>query len=99
MDPALKRALDFLNEHKIRATYKAIGEYMHLPTQSVGGELGRKCPLASWIVSSKTGMPTKYAPSECDPDLQVNKEIIKTGDELKLRMRLVDRGNCFDQLI
>lgn len=87
MDPALKRALDFLNEKKLRATYESIGEYLHIPTRSVGEELGRKCLYASWVVSKKTGMPTDYLPTQCHTDLETEKKIIQTGDDLKFLMR------------
>jgi hypothetical protein len=90
MDPALQRALEFLSRNKIRATYEAVGQYADIPARSVGGELGRKCPLASWVVNGQTGLPTGYAPTECDPDLRLNDEIIRT--DLQLKMRLTEKG-------
>ena len=87
MNLSLERALNFLNESKIRATYEAIGQYMNIPTQSVGGELGRKRPFASWVVSKATGKPTGYSSRECDLDLEVNDKIIENGEELKFQMR------------
>lgn len=92
MDPAVQRALEFLSRNKIRATYEAVGQYADIPARSVGGELGHKCPLASWVVNGQTELPTGYAPTECDPDLKLNGEIIRTGADLQFKMRQAEKG-------
>ena len=79
--------VEFLQRNKIRATYRAIAEAEDIPERVVGSRLGDRCPLASWVVSAKDGEPTGYSESEKHPDLHVNKEIIKSGDDLIRRMK------------
>ena len=87
MSPDLQRVLEFLNRRKLRATYKAVGDYLHIPQRSVGGALGAKKPAASWVVSIGTGRPTGYSEAETDPELLTNEEIISTAEDLRFRMR------------
>jgi alkylated DNA nucleotide flippase Atl1 len=91
MDPALQRAVDFLNQTQIRATYEAVGQYAGITTRSVGEALDHKCPWASWVVNAQTEMPTDYASTQRDPDLKLNDEIIRTGADLALKMRLSEK--------
>src|SRR4029453_4961122 len=87
MDPGLVRIVEFLNRNKLRATYKAVGEMAEIPYRSVGTHLGAKCPLASWVVSDRTGEPTGYAEHQKHPDLHANAELIATGADLARRMK------------
>jgi hypothetical protein len=87
MDPRLVRFVDFLDRNRIRATYKAVGEAADVPTQSVGGLLSEKCPLASWVVNDATGEPTGYAQHQKHPELHHTPDIIRTGEDLVRRMK------------
>lgn len=87
MDAALLKFVTYLDRNKIRATYKAVADAAGVPVQSVGGLLGEKCPLASWVVNDKTGEPTGYADHQKHPDLHRTSEIIRDGDELIRRMK------------
>ena len=78
-----------LNEHRIRATYGAVGGYLGIPAISVGRLLGLKNPISSWVVSASTGLPTGYRESECHPDLTSRSTIIDHVDSLK---KLIDRS-------
>ena len=92
MDLETLRVLEFLQGISTRATYGAVAEYLHIGSaQSVSERLGRRCPLASWVVSSSKKKPTGYAESECHPDLYSKNEIIRTGADIALRMRLEER--------
>jgi hypothetical protein len=87
MDPSLIRIVDFLNAHKIRATYDAVARVAGVPARSVGGLLGERCERASWVVNGATGEPTGYSRIEKHPALHDNPEIIRDADELIRRMR------------
>ncbi|VGO17194.1 hypothetical protein PDESU_05790 [Pontiella desulfatans] len=87
MDLEMQRVCECLQRNKTRATYGAVGEYTHTPHRSVSGRLGRKCPLASWVVRADTKKPKGYAPTQLDTDLESKPDIITTGDELGLLMR------------
>jgi hypothetical protein len=83
MDPNLARILDYLESTRSRATYGAVGDYLHVIPRAVGERLGRHCPRASWVVNARTGMPTRYFPTEIHPDLKKNDHIITTEKELR----------------
>jgi hypothetical protein len=87
LDPGLEKFVAFLERNKIRATYAAVAEAADVPPRSVGGLLGDRSQRASWVVNASTGEPTGYAENEEHPDLRVNKEIIRTGDDLIRRMK------------
>jgi len=86
MDPTLSKILDYLDATQTRATYRAVADYIHVPTRGMGEMLGHRCPRASWVVNADTGMPTGYFPTEIHPDLKKNAHIIKTADELRRLM-------------
>ena len=77
------RILSYLNRVETRCTYKAVGEVLGVPAQSVGGLLGQRRPAASWVVNGETGEPTDYAEAEKHPNLHKNQQILRTGDELR----------------
>ena len=80
MDWRIEKVLAFLTQTKTRATYGAVGEALgELSGQTVGGMLGERRPIASWVVNSKTGEPTHYEKTQCHPDLYKNSHIIFTG--------------------
>ena len=81
--PTVDQVLDCLNRERIRATYRAVGEVLGIPAQSVGGALGgRRTKRASWVVNAKTGEPTGYAAAERHPELHRTDQIVRTGKEL-----------------
>ena len=86
LDPRVSETLRFLNETKIRATYGAVAAIIGGIAQSVGGRLGARRPIASWVVSAKDGMPRGYTVEMMHPDLMKTSAIIRTGAELKRRM-------------
>ena len=83
INACIDRILNYLNRVKTRCTYKAVGDVVGVPAQSVGKHLGQKRPEASWVVGKKTGQPTGYETSQKHPDLCKNQRIIMTGEELR----------------
>src|SRR5210317_1218589 len=79
----IEKALRALNEHKIRATYGAVGQYLRIPAIAVSNLLGARRPEASWVVSAASGRPTGYEPHECHRDLQWNSDILRSGEQLQ----------------
>ena len=71
-----------LNAQKVRATYGAVGELMGINPRLVSQHLGTRRPEASWVVSKTTGMPTGYLDANCHEDLQSNRQVISTAQEL-----------------
>ena len=80
--------LAFLSESRIRATYGAVGSVLGVPAQSVGRVLGERRVDASWVVNDATGLPTDYEQSDWHPDLLASSTIIRTGDELAMRLTI-----------
>ena len=80
--PTVDLILDCLNRERIRATYRAVGEVLGRPAQSVGGALGNRTKRASWVVNAKTGEPTGYRAEEKHPELHRTDQIVRTGEEL-----------------
>lgn len=81
----IRQALDFLNENKQRATYDAVKSYLGFGTFDKvdwGNILGPPRQYTSWVVNKKTGMPDGHQPTELDPDLMANEEIITKGKNL-----------------
>ena len=87
MDPGLVKFVEFLNQNKIRATYRAVADAADVPHRSVGALLAERSPLASWVVNASSGEPTGYSDNEKHPDLHLHKEIIRSGEELIRRMK------------
>jgi len=83
----LEHIVSFLQQKRIKATYRAVGEMVGLPALSVGRRLGPKCPKASWVVSKTTGDPTGYSEHEKDAHLDEETEIIESGADLARRMK------------
>jgi predicted RNase H-like nuclease len=79
---AIDDVLRALNEHKIRATYGAVGQYLGVPAIAVSRLLGARRPEASWVVSAKSGRPTGYGLHECHRDLQSSPDILRSGEQL-----------------
>ncbi len=86
IDPRLAEILRYLNDVKVRATYKAVADVVGGSAQSIGGHLGARRIEASWVVNKSTEMPSGYAPYELHPDLTSSAEIIQTGESLDRRL-------------
>ena len=75
----IRYVLDYLNAHRIRATYSAVQGYLGfgvLEKADWRDVPGPPCQYSSWVINKKTGMPDGYNPSEMHPDLMVSEEII-----------------------
>lgn len=82
----IRKALDYLNENKIRATYSAVQSYLGFGTfdKPVWEEiLGPPRQYTSWVVNKKTLMPDGYQPADLHPDLLTNTEILTKGKYLQ----------------
>lgn len=79
MKAVLQQILDALNRRRVRATYGAVAKALNPSPLALGGMLGERRPLASWIVSARTGQPTGYSPHQKHSDLESSPEILKTG--------------------
>lgn len=79
--------IEVLNKYKIRATYSAVAHAIGCTSLAVGVRLGKCEPSKSWIVDSRTGLPTGYSPSQCHPELHSKMMVIRTGDKLKEFLR------------
>lgn len=79
---AIEDVLNALNSARLRATYGAVAEFLSVHPRSVARLLGNRRPKASWVVNSKTELPSGYAPSEIHPNLLDNARIIRTAVEL-----------------
>ena len=84
--------LRFLNEARVRATYGAVSTVLGVPPQAIGALLGDRRPEASWVVNTETGLPTGYEQTEWHPDLMATSAVIRTGNELTLRIALWRAG-------
>jgi len=80
--------LAFLNDARTRATYGAVASVIGLPAQSVGQALGERRAEASWVVNDQTELPTGYEQTNWHPDLLASSSVIRTGNELALRLAL-----------
>lgn len=86
----IRKVLDYLNAHRIRATYPAVQSYLGFgPFDKVDWKeiLGPPRQYTSWVVNKKTGMPDGYKPAEMHPDLMTSEEIFGKG---KLLMAVVE---------
>lgn len=79
---AAEAVLNALNSARLRATYGAVAEFLGVHPRSVSRLLGKRRPKASWVVNSKTGLPSGYSPTEIHPNLLDNPRILRTADEL-----------------
>jgi hypothetical protein len=82
----IRQALDYLNTHKIRATYSAVQGYLGIgPFEKTDWAeiLGPPRQYTSWVVNKKTGMPDGHQPTELAPDLMASDEIITKGKQLQ----------------
>ena len=86
MNPTLARILDYLESHCMRATYRAVADYLHVIPRAVGLMLGPDCPKASSVVNAQKKMPTGYCLTEIPPGLKKNRHIIRTEKELRTLM-------------
>ena len=82
----IEKILKYLNADRVRCTYGAVGEIIGVQPQSVGSYLGESRPEASWVVRADTGQPAGYNHDQKHPRLEENRDIIRSGDELKKRM-------------
>src|SRR5262245_60327073 len=83
----LEEVIAFLNASRTRATYGAVAELLAIPPIGLGARIGERRAEASWIVSAKSGLPTGYDDDDRHPALLASPEIIRTSDELLLRLR------------
>ena len=75
----IRKVLDYLNAHQLRATYPAVQSYLGFGVlEKVDWKevLGPPRQYSSWVVNKKTGMPDGYNPAEMHPDLMASEEII-----------------------
>jgi len=67
-----------LERNAQRATYGAVGAFVGLPAQSVmSGQ--PKSHRNSWVVSSRSHLPTGYSQTERHPRLQERPNVISTS--------------------
>ncbi len=86
----LADALSVLNDRRVRATYRALGEYLGLSAIQLGKVLGMRRPETSWIVRSDSGLPTGYTAHQVHPDLTSNALIIRSGNQLEAFVELIE---------
>ena len=82
----IRKALDYLNEHQVRATYTAVQSYLGfgvLDKVDWAEILGPRRQYASWVVNKKTGLPTSYDEADTHPDLLKRSKIITKGRQLQ----------------
>lgn len=84
----LAEILQFLNHEQVRATEAAVAQVLGVPPRALGVRLGPRRTEASWIVNAETGLPTNYEQQDWDPALLSKSDIIRTGNELTLRLAL-----------
>jgi hypothetical protein len=74
--------VEVLDQHRQRATYRAVGGYLGKPPGSLMSGLERS-PRYSWIVSQGTLMPRNYDTEEQHPELEAKKFVLLTEQELR----------------
>jgi hypothetical protein len=87
-DTSLAEILRFLNDTRIRATDGAVAGAIGIPAQLISTALGARRSEASWVVNGDTGLPTGYEQVEWHPDLLAASDVIRTVQELTLRLAL-----------
>ena len=83
MQDKVNKILDYLNQTKTRCTYGAVADVLGINSQSVGQQLGKRRPEASWVVNSKTGDPTDYSDDEKHPELYRTDRVIRSAEVLR----------------
>ena len=80
----LDEVLDYLAQHKCRATYEAVGVVINEHARTVGNLLGSPTPRTAWVVLKRTGRPS---PSGLVlPEGLIGSPIIKDGEELRRKL-------------
>jgi hypothetical protein len=74
--------VDVLDQHRQRATYRAVGAYLGKPPGSLMSGLER-APRYSWLVSQGTLMPRNYDAAEQHPELEAKKFVLLNEQELR----------------
>jgi hypothetical protein len=74
--------VEVLDQHRQRATYRAVGGYLGKPPGSLMSGL-EHAPRYSWIVSQGTLMPRNYETEEQHPELEAKKFVLLTEQELR----------------
>ena len=82
----LNEVLDYLNRHRVRATYKAVGDVIGVYHRNVGRELEDRSPRTSWVVRARDGKPSGYTDDMKHPHLCSKTHVIKPGGELGERL-------------
>ncbi len=85
---ALSEILQFLNHEQVRATESAVAQVLGVPPGALRVKLGTRRPEVSWIVDAKTGLPIDNEQQDWHPDLLAKSDVIRTGNELTLRLAL-----------
>ena len=81
-EPTLDSIIELLNQHHRRVTYGAVAKVVNKPPTFLMAGRGRD-RRHSWIVNSRTGLPTGYEPDQLHPDLMENPEVIQTSEALQ----------------
>ena len=79
--------IEVLNKYRIRATYSAVAHAIGCTSLAVEMRLGKREPSKSWIVDTRTGLPTGYSSPQCHPELHSKMMVIRTADKLKELLR------------
>ena len=80
----LKAILDYLNDHKVRASYGAVAEALGIHhARDLAPLLGERRPEVSWIVNKGTGMPTGYSEEQVHPDLNSSTRFVTESAVLR----------------
>lgn len=87
-DVTLDEVLAFLNAEEVRATYGAVAGVLGVAPVGMGAVLGARRPEASWVVGADTSLPAGYEQSDWHPALLRRADVIRTANELRLRLAL-----------
>ncbi|HYV97074.1 MAG TPA: hypothetical protein VE967_06450 [Gemmatimonadaceae bacterium] len=81
-DLTFEAIVDMLDQHRQRATYRAVGDYLG----QAHGRLTRglpRSPRHSWIVNQSTLLPRNYDTVEQHPELEAKPFVLLTEGELR----------------
>jgi hypothetical protein len=81
-DLTFEAIVDMLDQHRQRATYRAVGDYLG----QAHGRLMRglpRSPRLSWIVNQTTLLPRNYDTAEQHPELEAKRFVLLTEAELR----------------
>ena len=82
-DNRMDQILDALDHARQRATYGAVAAVLGRSPRML--MVGRERDTRhSWVVSRRTGQPTKYEAGQMHPALTQNERVIETREELEL---------------